>query len=132
MKSPEETWDLYWSASSPRLEFRLPTDSLKGKQILTVVLNFGDEKFVHSLPYEIIYNKGIRGMAKEMVSHFEREVFKGHRAFNYKQFNELLSGIVDWKMDIDKEFSFFSFFRVYWGIPLTEKLTELWVRIFNR
>ena len=132
MKPRQSSWDSYWSAESPKMIFKVPSESLKGKQILTIVLLLDGERHPYSISYNKVYDRGSRGAAKDVAKHFEKIFFDGDRAFNHTQFNDLVGLITDWKMDIDKEFSFFPFLTNYWWDPFTDKLVELWVRIFNR
>lgn len=132
MKSKETSWSTYWSSESPKMVFKIPSEKLKGRQILTVVLETKEENYTYSISYELIYDKGARGAAKNVVSHFERMLFKGDRAFDHVQFNNLVGQVTDWKMDMDKEFSPITFLSHYWWDPFTDKLAETWVRIFNR
>lgn len=132
MKPQETSWSTYWSSKSPRMEFKIPSERLKGRQVLTVVLETKKGNYSYSVSYNIVYDRGARGAAKKVVGHFEKTFFNGDRAFDYNQFNNLVGQITDWKMDMDKEFSFFNFFKNYWWDPFTDKIAEAWVRIFNR
>lgn len=132
MKSQETSWSTYWSSKSPRMEFKIPSERLKGRQVLTVVLETKKGNYPYSISYNIVDDRGARGAAKKVVGHFEKTFFNGDRAFDYNQFNNLVGQITDWKMDIDKEFSPLKFIKHYWWDPFTDKLAETWVRIFNR
>ena len=129
----DSTWSTYWSAESAEMKFKIPTDTLRDNQVLTVVVHTsGDQDTKYSIPYSLIDDKGVKGVAKRIVKSHEASVFMKQRCFSNSQFLDLVTILTDWKMDIDNEFKFKNFVNNYWWEPFTDKLMEIWVRIFNR
>ena len=127
------TWSSYWSTESAEMKFRFPSDGLRGKQVLTVVVHtHGEQDTKYSVSYSLIEDKGVRGVAKRIVKAHEASVFMKQRCFGNSQFLDLVTILTDWKIDIDNEFKFKNFLKNYWWEPFTDKLMEAWVRIFNR
>jgi hypothetical protein len=129
----DSTWSSYWSTESAEMKFRFPSDGLRGRQVLTVVVHVpGEEDTKYSVPYSLIEDKGVKGVAKRIVKAHEASVFMKRRCFGNKQFSDLVTILTDWKIDMDNEFKPKNFLMNYWWEPLTDKIAEYWVRIFNR
>ena len=129
----DSTWSSYWSTESAEMKFRFPSDGLRGRQVLTVVVHVpGSKETKYSVPYSLIEDKGVKNVAKRIIKSHEAAVFMKQMCFGDRQFSGLVAILAGWKVDIDNEFKFKNFVKNYWWEPFTDKLMEVWVRIFNR
>ena len=133
----ELNWFTYWSKESPEMKFKIPSDLLKGKQILSIDIKIdikdgGRLNTSYSIPYHRLEDLGVRGLVKYIIKSLEDSYFMGQRTFTPVQFSDLISQVTDCKILIDDEFNLRNFFKYYWWDPFMDRAESFWIRIFNR
>ena len=103
-------WYTYWEACNTT-QFKLPTQKLKNCQTFTIV-DLPDVK----ITYGELLEKGIYKVLQEI-----RDIYLGEYITDEEMF-ELKEYILQFMVDVDKHFKWYTFFKYEWYYPIRNKI----------
>ena len=103
-------WYTYWEQCDTT-QFKFPTQKLKNCQIFKIA-DLPETK----ITYGELYEKGIYNVLQEVKDAYSGEDITNEQMFELKQY------ILQFMIDIEKHFKWYTFFRYEWYYPIRNKI----------
>lgn len=119
-KTDESIWYVFWTATGPSNEFKLPTQKLKDQQLLCI----------HDTPSYLVTYGELKKNFKRKVKEIEEFYFHDYliegqavpaKKPTFKQMCELRRHLLTFISDVDEHFKWKKFFRNEWYSPFVFK-----------